>query len=349
MAPVLEQKKRLNPMPREHRTRTATRAALIAGLCALLASGCGESFAETPPATSTAAAPKPDRPSLVSLARLEPSSRVVNVAAASSDVIQQILVEEGSNILSEQVLVLLGSYPLRAAELEAARISLERAQLEPLEVEAQRARVRAVEAELDYAREEVTSQEGLSRKGFSAGKEFRDAQLQARRAEERLHESKALLERRSADVELVLREAQNRVIQAEARMASTMIKSPINGRVLRLLMKEGERVDMNPVVSLGATQNMVAVAEVHANEIRLVEIGQRATFTSPALPDPLEGKVASIGEMIFGNSVTGEDPTAPRGLRVVQVRILLEENELAERMTNLEGQLRIHLEPAGEP
>jgi len=337
-------------MPNIKRTRKATLALAMAGFVPLLAAGCSESSADPNPASpARTAAPAPERTSLVSLARLEPSSRVVNVAAASNDVIQQILVEEGSGVLRDQVLVLLGSYPLRAAELDAARIALERARLEPLEVDAQLARVRAIEAELAYAREEVTSQEGLSRKGFSAGKEFRDAQLQVRRAEERLHEARALLERRTADVDLVLREAQNQVIQAEARMGNTMIKSPINGRVLRILMKQGERVDMKPVLSIGATDNMVAVAEVHANEIRLVEVGQRATFTSPALPDPLEGTISSIGEMIFSNSVTGEDPTAPRGLRIVQVRVLLEKNELAERMTNLEGQLRIHLGSSEEP
>ena len=317
--------------------------ALGLGLLAVVAGGSG------PFLDARADSETPERPSLVSLARLEPSSRVVNVAAASSDVVRQILVQEGSNVVTDQVLVLLGSYPLRAAELEAARISLERARLEPLEVEAQRARVRAVEAELAYARDEVESQEGLSRKGFSAGKEFRDAQLQVRRAEERLNEASALLERRSANVDLVLREAQNQVVQAEARMEQTMIKAPLDGRVLRLLIQEGERVDMNPVVSIGATLNMVAVAEVHANEIRLVEIGQAATFSSPALPEPLEGVVESIGEMIFSNSVTGEDPTAPRGLRVVQVRVLLEENRLAEQMTHLEGQLRIHLDPPEAP
>ena len=286
---------------------------------------------------------------MVSLARLEPSSKVVNVAAASSGVIQQILVEEGAEVSTDQVLVLLSSYSLRAAELEAARISLERARLEPLEVEAQQARVRAAEAELEYAREEVESQEGLSRKGFSAGKEFRDAKLQVRRAEERLREAKALLERKAADVDLVLREARNQVVQAEAQMASTMIKSPIDGRVLRVLWKEGERVSGHSVMSIGATEKMAAVAEVHANEIRLVEVGQKATFSSPALPLPLSGTVESIGEMIFSNGVRGEDPTAPRGLRVVQVRVLLEKNELAQRMTNLEGQLRIHLGTRGTP
>jgi HlyD family secretion protein len=331
--------------PRQDRARRIAAAVLGALGLGLAAAGCGQRL-EVPAAQ---AAEETERPSLVSLARLEPSSRVVNVAAAASDVIRQILVEEGSDVVTDQILVLLDSYSLRAAELEAARIELERARLEPLEVEAQAARVRAVEAELAYAREEVKSQEGLSRKGFSAGKEFRDARLQVRRAEERLHEAGALLERRTANVDLVLRQAQNRVVQAEARIEQTMIQAPLDGRVLRLLIREGERVDMNPVLIIGATQNMVAVAEVHANEIRLVEVGQKATFSSPALPSPLKGTVESIGEMIFSNSVTGEDPTAPRGLRVVQVRILLEENELAERMTNLEGQLRIHLGTRGSP
>ncbi len=320
-------------------------AGLALGLALAGSLACGDSGVV--PTARAAETEEVERASLVSLARLEPSSRVVNVAAPSSDVIQQILVTEGRQVTIDEVLVLLGSYALRAAELDAARISLERARLEPLEVEAQEARVRAVEAELDHAREEVDSQEGLSRKGFSAGKEFRDAKLHLRRAEERLREASALLERRRANVDLVLREAQNQVLQAEARLAQSMIKAPLDGRVLRILIKEGERVDMHPVLSIGATENMVAVAEVHANEIRLVKIGQRATFTSAALPEPLEGTVASIGEMIFSNSVTGEDPTAPRGLRIVQVRVLLSQDELAERLTNLEGQLRIHLDSPG--
>ena len=343
MAPALVQRS-----PRSADRRPALASLLLAAGLALAGSLACDGNAVVPVARAAETEPV-KRTSLVSLARLEPSSRVVNVAAPSNDVIQQILVREGNRVDSDEVLVLLGSYALRAAELDAARISLERARLEPLEVEAQRARVRAVEAELDHARLEVESQEGLSRKGFSAGKEFRDAQLQVRRAEEKLREASALLERRTANVDLVLREAQNQVLQAEARLAQSMIKAPLDGRILRILMKEGERVDMNPVVSIGATENMVAVAEVHANEIRLVEIGQRATFTSPALPDPIEGKVESIGEMIFSNSVTGEDPTAPRGLRIVQVRVLLDQNELAERLTNLEGQLRIHLDSPGEP
>jgi HlyD family secretion protein len=329
------------------RTRRAAAAWLFAASLALapLWTGCDRDVSLP---ASARAEPVPARESLVSIARLEPSSRVVNVATSASDVVKQVLVKEGNEVVKGQVLVLLESYQLRAAELEAARIQLERAALEPLEVEAQRARLRAIEAELEYAREEVGSQKNLSEKGFSAGREFRDAQLRVRRTEEQLNEANAVLSRLEANAGLAEREARNQVYQAEARLEQTMMRSPLDGRVLRVTIQEGEKVGSGSVISVGSTQKMSAVAEVHANDIRLVKLGQRARFTSQALPDPIDGRVSSVGEMILGNLLTGEDPNAPLGMRVVQVRVDLEPNELAERLTNLEGQLRIFLQDSAE-
>lgn len=327
---------------RRRRASRAPRALALAAAGALLligAAGCDEAI-EVPAASAEAA---PTRESLVSIARLEPESEVVNVAPATGDVIKQILVSEGNEVVEGQVLVLLESYELRAAELEATRIQLERAALQPLEVEAQRARVRAIEAELSYAREEVGSQKGLSEKGFSAGREFRNAQLRVRRAEEELNEANATLQRLEASAGLAEREARNQVQQAEARLEQTLIRSPLDGRVLRVLASEGERAGSGAVISVGATHSMYAVAEVHANDIRWVKEGQRARFTSQALPGPIDGTVDSVGQMILGNWMTGEDPNAPLGLRVVEVRVRLEQSELAQRLTNLEGQLRIFL------
>ncbi len=308
-----------------------------------LASGCGDRI-DVAPAAAAAEEPEVERRSLVAMARLEPSSRVVNVSSTSSDIVRQILVREGDEVEKGQVLVLLDSYSLRAAELEAARLEQERAALKPLEVKAQQARVRAIEAELEYARNEVGSQKGLSEKGFSAGKEFRDAQLRVRQAEEQHNEASAVLKQLEANVNLAEREARNHIFQAEARLEETMIRAPLDGQILRVRFTEGERIDQRAVISLGATQSMHAVGEVHANEIRLVTRGQTARFTSPALPTPIDGVVEEVGAMIFGNYITGEDPSAPRGLRVVEVRVKLAENELAQRLTNLEGQLRIFLE-----
>jgi len=289
------------------------------------------------------------RKSVVALARLEPASRVVDVASAKPDVVKQVLVREGNEVIQGQVLVLLASYPLRSAELEEAQLGLERANLQPLEVAAQRARLRAIEAELEFAQSEVESQKNLSAKGFSAGHELRDARLRVRRSEEQLAEAIALLEHLEASAELQVREARNTILQAEARLEETVVRSPLDGTVLRVMTREGESVGNAPLVKVGTTQSMYAVAEVHANEVRLIQEGQSAVFSSPALEAPIPGTVETIGEIISGNAVSGVDPTGPRGLRVVEVRARLEPNELAQRLTNLEGELRIRTEPPPAP
>ncbi|MEE3326566.1 MAG: efflux RND transporter periplasmic adaptor subunit [Myxococcota bacterium] len=302
-----------------------------------------------PIASARAADPTAARKSLVSMARLEPASGTIRVASPTQDTVETILVDDGEKVAKGQILVRLSGHRAQLAQLEAAELSLERAQLKLLDIEAQEARLRSAEAELTSAENEVASQEGLSEKGFTAGKEFRDARLRVLQAKEQEKETRTVLERLTADASLSQREAENEVEQARARLEEKLIRSPIDGRVLRMNTRPGELVGTSTIVSLGETETMVAVAEVHANEIRLVQLGQSAEFTSPALPRPLEGRVEEIGEMILSNDVLGEDPRAPRGLRVVQVRVRLEPDALAEQLTNLEGQLRIHLEEPGSP
>lgn len=300
-----------------------------------------------PVSNAQAADQSETRKSLVSLARLEPSTGTVRVASSTSDTVEAVLVGDGASVTRGQILVRLTGYRRQQAELEAAELGLERAQLKLLDIEAQQARLRSAEAELKSAQNEVSSQEGLSEKGFTAGKEFRDAQLRVLQAREKENETRSVLQRLRADASLSAREAANEVEQAEARLEEKLIRSPIDGRVLRMNSRPGERVGQSPVASLGQTETMIAVGEVHANEIRLVELGQVAQFTSPALPGPLQGRVEEIGEMILSNNVRGEDPRAPRGLRVVQIRVRLEPDPVAGQLTNLEGQLRIYLKEPG--
>lgn len=285
------------PGRRRIRMAGALACCLLGVAASCLLGGCGDRIDVKPASAASSDEPEGERRSLVALARLEPSSRVVNIGSPSNDIVEQILVQEGNEVEEGQVLVLLKGYSLQAAELEAARLQLERAELKPLEAEAQRARVRAIEAELEYARHEVGSQKGLSEKGFSAGKEFRDAKLRVKRAEEELNEANSVLKRLEAQVNLEEREARNRIFQAEAKLEQTMIRAPLDGRILRMRVKEGERVDNRPVVSVGSTHEMYAVGEVHANEIRFVEPGQRALFTSPALAGPIDGIVEQVGSI----------------------------------------------------
>jgi HlyD family secretion protein len=88
---------------------------------------------------------------------------------------------------------------------------------------------------------------------------------------------------------------------------------------------------------VGDTERMRAVAEVYETDIGKVRVGQFAEISSRALPKPVKGRVARIGNMVFKNDVLNVDPAARADARVVQVWIDLDldESALAKQLTNL--------------
>jgi HlyD family secretion protein len=129
---------------------------------------------------------------------------------------------------------------------------------------------------------------------------------------------------------------------AEARVENATLRAPIDGRVLKIRRRPGERIGDAPVITMGDTTEMHAVAEVYETDIGRVRLGQRATVTSQVLGTPMQGKVARIGNMIFKNDVLNVDPAARIDARVVEVRILLENPERVANLSNMSVDVVIH-------
>jgi HlyD family secretion protein len=297
--------------------------------------GCNEPVAKTADGPAT-------RDSIVAMARLEPLGQVVRVAAGEEGVLQRLVVAEGDVVKKGDPIGYLASYPLRQQELRTATLKLERRGLSPLEIEAQAARVRLKEAEAAHYRAEVERQKGLVETGLMPGKELDATVLLASKADEEAKGARADLKHLEGSVTLSRDEAEAELARAKILLERAVILSPIDGEVLKLLARPGEKVT-GPIVQMGATRAMTALAEVHANDVHLVQVNQRASFTSAALPGPVEGKVTHIGALIGRNNVFGEDPAAPDNARVFEVTVLLDDSTNAARFTNLEGQVRIFL------
>lgn len=128
--------------------------------------------------------------------------------------------------------------------------------------------------------------------------------------------------------------AQLRRAQAELELAQ--VRSPIDGQVLEVHAREGERVGPEGIAELGQTQRMFAVAEVYETDVGRVRRGQRATVTSAALPQPVQGTVDRVGLKIGKKDVLSVDPAAKTDARVVEVEILLDDSTQVAALTNLE-------------
>lgn len=183
--------------------------------------------------------------------------------------------------------------------------------------------------------------------------QLREAEAQLQRIQrarrEQVAEAQATLDRirevRPVDVELAQAEvlrAQAGVQRAQAELDLAIVRAPQNGQVLKIHTRAGERV-----ISLGQTQEMVAVAEVYEVDLGKVRPGQRAAVRSKnnAFPEVLRGEVVEVGLEIGKQDVLNTDPAAQFDARVAEVKILLDapSSQRVAALTNLTVEVEIEV------
>jgi HlyD family secretion protein len=241
------------------------------------------------------------------------------------------------------------------------------------EASAQRATVSRLEAELRNAELESRRFQSLYADGV-VSESLRDGkQLTADTVRQQLNEAKANLSRIQLSGQKQVSEAQatleqiaevrpvdvnvarSQVVRSEASMARAkaeldlaIVRSPQDGRVLKIHTRNGEIVGNKGIISLGQTQRMEAVAEVYELDISRIRIGQIASVTSKnnAFPEILRGKVSEVGLEINKQDVLNTDPAAKFDVRVVEVRVLLDadSSRRAADLTNLSVQVSLDVD-----
>lgn len=241
--------------------------------------------------------------------------------------------------------------------------------VEPLDIKAQAARVRLLEEQLSTARTDLARLQALKLDSVPQ-QQIEMQTLAVRKAEEELIAARALLDKVKAGHDLSLRgaEAQVRAARAnlaryeaeipvaslkqtlalaEVRLGHTVIRAPADGKVLKLVSRAGEMLGAQPILQMGNTRSMTAVAEVYETDVQHLKVGNTATVTSPALPKPVQGKVVSIGSVVQKNRLFDLDPTAAADHRVVDVKIQLDADGPAEQFVNLQVTVSIEVSGSG--
>ncbi len=133
-------------------------------------------------------------------------------------------------------------------------------------------------------------------------------------------------------------EAMAELMKLEADFAHSELKSPINGIVLRIRSRAGERPGVDGVLEVGDNQSMEALIEVYESDINRVKIGQFVSLTSEngGFGGTLNGKVKRISPQVRQRRVLSTDPTGDADARIVEVRVTLE-GQSAELVRELTG------------
>jgi HlyD family secretion protein len=133
--------------------------------------------------------------------------------------------------------------------------------------------------------------------------------------------------------------------RAECERKLTEVRAPIDGQVIDVHTRAGEKVGANGILDLGATQAMFAIAEVYETDIGRVAVGQRAQVSSPVFASTIGGVVERIRPKIQKQDALGTDPAARKDARVVEVEIRLDQSAPVAGLTLV--QVEVLILPAG--
>lgn len=134
---------------------------------------------------------------------------------------------------------------------------------------------------------------------------------------------------------------------ARKQLAEAEILAPVSGTVLRVLLGPGETVTTSPVMQLGDLERMECVAEVSELFASRIEPGFEATLSSPSLGRALAGKVTSVGQVIGMASLPDPSPLALVDRKTIEVRIMIDDDDVASARGFSNLQVTVELAPPG--
>lgn len=262
-----------------------------------------------------------------------------------------------------------------AAEIKQASTQVQEAEIQiqqletviPLEIQSLEAELERLDAQMKEARQNLQRFQNLSERNSVTEKdldsqiltvEVLEAQIKRTKfeldrlekgkalelslAKARLNSSRAQLERVENSSNLGTLERQ--LSLAETNLGRTLIRSPINGQILKIYSRPGELLANGLVLQMADTSQMYVVAEVYESDIRWVFPGSEATAFSRSLAGPLKGVVERIRPMVLKNQLLDLDPASDIDRRVIEVRIRLAESQEAKNFINLQVDVEIEMD-----
>jgi len=274
------------------------------------------------------------------LGRLQPQDGVIRVGAPSTSaslsgsILLELHVGEGDYVKAGDLVAVTRAAAVLTAKVkqaEAERRTTARA------AEASQSEANAACVLAEVAKREADRRVRLLAQKLASEEETEMAQGQAQATAASCIAANATARVSESEIETAV----SRVAVAQAELERAYIKAPFNGRVLDVLVYPGEFIGAEGLLELGRVDKMYAIAEIYETDIARVKVGQTATISSDALPEPLGGRVELIRHKVQKQDVTGTDPAASKDARIIEAEILLDDPEAAASLTYLQVEIII--------
>ena len=279
--------------------------------------------------------------------RVEPSSEDIKIGSELSGKLKSVNVEEGDAIKRSQALAVLENDDYRAqVESAKAQVLAKEAALRKV-VNGARSQerneawssVREAKAVMNNARSEMERRQKLYEAGVISREELdryereydvAKAKYQEATEHHSLVDDHAREEDQSlAEADLQLAKASLR--EAQARYEKTIIRSPIDGTVLRKHHRNGESVSNSstvpdPILTIGDKKVLRVRVDVDETDISRVRVGQKAYVTADAFgKQKFWGRVIRVGQQLGPKNVRTDEPTERVDTKILETLVELDQ------------------------
>ena len=116
----------------------------------------------------------------------------------------------------------------------------------------------------------------------------------------------------------------------EIDLFNSKLRSPIDGFILEINTRVGERPKSEGIMDIGSSQEMEALIEVYESDIDRVFISQNVELISEngGFKETLKGKVIRISPQVKQRKVLSTDPTGDADSRIIEVLVKLDKESI---------------------
>jgi HlyD family secretion protein len=232
---------------------------------------------------------------------------IIQVAARTAGVIQEVLVREGEEVRKGQVLARL--------EDEQPRLQAQEAQAELGQA---RSQAELFKVQLSTAEREVKRLEPLLSKNYVAGQAMDNARDAVRQAQAGIDAQNA-----------AIGTAQAKLAEARYNQELTIIRAPVDGKIVRRYANPGagaSTLNVSNMFDLEPKAQRIVRAEITEGALPFVQIGQQVKMSPEADPaKAYTGQVLREAPVFGARKLASDDPAERSDERVVEVVVSADE------------------------
>ncbi len=141
--------------------------------------------------------------------------------------------------------------------------------------------------------------------------------------------------------------------RAGKEFAFATVRAPQNGRILKIIVRPGDKVGDEGVLEMADTSRMIVTAEVYQTDMRRIAMNQGATITVDGTDVSLRGVVYQILPQVQRQTIFAGEPGENQDQRVFEVKLRLQLNEEAQKRIAYASNLQVNVVfdplPEGSP